>query len=80
MSERFRIYQLKLKPRKCVLFTKSVEFLGRKVSTDGLEIGKQHLRPVQDSGHDMWRGFWGLPTTIAVLSKIWLKSRDHCTR
>jgi hypothetical protein len=46
--ERFRKYQLKLKPRKCVLFTNTVEFLGRKVSTDGLEIGNQHLKPVQD--------------------------------
>jgi hypothetical protein len=31
-----------------VLFTKTVEFLGRKVSADGLEIGNQHLKPVQD--------------------------------
>ena len=46
--ERFRKYQLKLKPKKCVLFTKTVEFLGRKVSADGLEIGNQHLKPVQD--------------------------------
>jgi hypothetical protein len=37
--EHFRQYQLKLKPRKCVLFTKTVEFLGRKVSANGLEIG-----------------------------------------
>ena len=46
--ERFRKYQLKLKPQKCVLFTKTVEFLGRKVSADGLEIGNQHVKPVQD--------------------------------
>ena len=46
--ERFRQYKLKLKPKKCDLFKKSVEFLGRKVSNKGLEIGRQHLKPVQD--------------------------------
>ena len=44
--KRFRQYQLKLKPKKCVLFQKEVEFLGRKVSQDGLEIGKGYLEPV----------------------------------
>ena len=42
--ERFRKYQLKLKPRKCVLFTKSVEFAGGKVSTNGLEISKKAFK------------------------------------
>ena len=51
--QRFRKYQLKLKPRKCQLFRKSVEFLGRKVSQNGLQIGKQHLEPVKD---------WPVPT------------------
>ena len=51
--ERFRQYQLKLKPGKCQLFRKSVEFLGRKVSKNGLQIGAQHLQPVKD---------WPIPT------------------
>jgi hypothetical protein len=38
--ERFRKYQLKLKPRKCVLFTKTVEFLGRKVFKTCSRLGK----------------------------------------
>jgi hypothetical protein len=54
---RFRKYQLKLKPQKCVLFTKTVEFLGRKVSADGLEIGNQHLKPVQDWVRDFSKIF-----------------------
>ena len=46
--DRFRQYHLKLKPRKCDLFKKSVEFLGRKVSEKGLEISEHHLKPVKD--------------------------------
>ncbi len=34
---RFRMYQLRLKPKKCSLFQRKVEFLGRWVSPGGLE-------------------------------------------
>ena len=37
--QRFRQYQLKLKPRKCELFQTKVEFLGRTISPDGVSIG-----------------------------------------
>ena len=44
--ERFRKYQLKLKPRKCVLFRQLSSWAV--VSADGLVIDNQHLKPVQD--------------------------------
>jgi hypothetical protein len=36
---RFREYGLKLKPKKCELFQKEVEFLGRVVGPRGIYIG-----------------------------------------
>ncbi|VDI57770.1 Hypothetical predicted protein [Mytilus galloprovincialis] len=42
---RFREYGLRLKPKKCALFRTNVEFLGRSVSNQGLQIGQQHLQP-----------------------------------
>ena len=36
--ERFRKYHLKLKPRKCVFFEKTVEFLGRTVNKNGVTL------------------------------------------
>jgi len=36
--QRFRDYNLKLKPRKCQLFQRRVNFLGRVISPDGIEM------------------------------------------
>lgn len=36
--KRFRLFGLKLKPKKCVLFKQEVEFLGRTVNRCGLGI------------------------------------------
>ena len=36
--ERFRLHGLKLNPRKCILFQKEVEFLGRNVSSNQLKM------------------------------------------
>ena len=36
--ERFRQYNLKLKPRKCVLFLTQVSYLGKVVSRDGISV------------------------------------------
>ena len=36
--QRFRHYRLKLKPSKCNLFQKEIEFLGRKISADGMTL------------------------------------------
>ena len=46
--ERFRQYGLKFKPRKCEFFRREVEFLGRTVSSGGVEMGKQYIEAVQE--------------------------------
>ncbi len=65
-----------LKPRKGLLFQGKVEFLGRTVSENGLEVEQQHLKPVQD-----WKvsintkkveQFLVLSTTIDCLSTTML--------
>lgn len=45
--ERFRKYGLKLKPRKCELFRRKAEFLGRVVGEEGMEIGPGYIQNVQ---------------------------------
>ena len=45
--ERFRQYNLKLKPRKCFFFRESVEFLGKLVSGDGIKISPDKLEAVE---------------------------------
>jgi hypothetical protein len=49
---RFREYGLKLKPKKCELFQKEVEFLGRVVGPRGIYIGPGYINAVleQSSG------------------------------
>ena len=46
--ERFRTYGLKLKPRKCDLFRKKVEFLGRVVGPEGMKIGPGYVKDVKN--------------------------------
>ena len=46
--ERFRSYGLKLKPKKCELFQLEVEFLGRKVSKRGIEVGPGYVDTITD--------------------------------
>ena len=41
---RFREYRLKLKPKKCELFQKEVNFLGRVVGPRGMHIGPGYVR------------------------------------
>jgi hypothetical protein len=41
---RFREYRLKLKPTKCELFQKGVEFLGRVVGPRGMHIGPGYIK------------------------------------
>ncbi len=45
---RFREFGLKLKPRKCMLVQKKVEFLGRVVGPNGLELSDEHIKSVTD--------------------------------
>ena len=45
---RFRESGLKLKPKKCELFRKEVEFLGRVVGPKGMQIGPGYIRDIED--------------------------------
>ncbi|GFO19337.1 retrovirus-related pol polyprotein from transposon 412 [Plakobranchus ocellatus] len=45
--ERFRTYGLRLKPRKCFLFRREVEFLERLVSSNGIQILPESIAVVQ---------------------------------
>ena len=44
---RFRKYSLKLKPKKCQLFQREVEFLGKLVSAEGIKIAPSKALAVQ---------------------------------
>ena len=46
--EKLRMYGLKLKPRKCELFQREVEFLGRMVSKDGIRMTEKDIEKVLD--------------------------------
>ena len=45
---RFREYGLKLKPKKCELFQKEVEFRGRVVGPRGMHIGPGYVKDIED--------------------------------
>jgi hypothetical protein len=45
---RFREYGLKLKPKKCELFQKEVEFLSRVVGPRGMHIGLGYIKDIED--------------------------------
>ena len=62
--ERFRVYNLKLKPKKCQLMEKEIIFLGRKVSVDGVSINPKSEaviaewpRPVNAKQMESFLGF-----------------------
>lgn len=59
--DRFRRYGLKLKARKCLLFQKEVEFLGRKVNKTGLAKGDEYVEAVKN---------WKTPTTTKEIEKF----------
>lgn len=40
--QRFRYYDLKYESKKCELFRRRVEFLGRHVSVTGVEMGDEY--------------------------------------
>ena len=46
--ERFRQYGLKFKPKMCEFFWQKVEFLGRSVSSTGVEMGDQFIDSPQN--------------------------------
>ena len=44
--KRFRKHNLKLKPKKCVLYQKEVKFLGKIVSGDGISVNPENIEAV----------------------------------
>ena len=55
---RVRKYNLKFKPKKCVLFGTSVDFLGRRVSREGVSIPEAKVKCVEE---------WARPATKTQL-------------
>ena len=58
---RFRSFRLKLKPRKCELFRRQVEFLGRMVGEDKVSLKPEHVQAVRD---------WPEPRTTKQVEKF----------
>ena len=58
---RFKMHNLKLKPKKFSPFTKQVRVLGRKVSRDGVSVTNDHVQCVLD---------WPRPKTALQVSKF----------
>ena len=46
--ERFRQHNLKLKPKKCLLFQKEVKFLGKIVSAEGVKPNHESIQKILD--------------------------------
>ena len=46
--DRFRTYNLKLKPKKCLLFQKEVKFLGKIVSAQGIRPNPESIQKILD--------------------------------
>ena len=59
--QRFKVHNLKLKPKKYSLFTKQERFLGRKVSRDGVSVTNDHVQCVLD---------WPRPNNALQVSKF----------
>ena len=57
--ERFRFFNLKLKPKKCVFFRKEVPFLGKIVTEKGIQIAPKKIEAVKE---------WPSPKTKSELS------------
>ena len=68
---RFQERDMKVKPKKYAFFRRRVEFLGRQVSPQGVEMGGSYVQTVRDwadpSLLKMLIGLWVLPTTIEAL-------------
>ena len=58
---RFRQYGLKLKPSKCLLFQKEVEFLGRLVRTDGVTLTDHSISTIME---------WKTPSSVKEVQQF----------
>ena len=59
--DRFRKYNLKLKPKKCCLFHTETVFLGRKVSAEGVSINPENVEKVSK---------WPVPTSVKEVERF----------
>jgi hypothetical protein len=66
--DRFREANLKLKPKKCVLFRNEASFLGHIVSKDGVKCDPEKIRSVQD---------WKIPENVTEV-KSFLALASYC--
>ena len=84
MFERLRTAGLKLKPEQCLLFQKSVYFLGHVVSSKGISTDPSKIKlvaewPTPQSLRNV-RAFFRLGGVLSVLCYMFLHaSRDPCT-
>ena len=58
---RFRSHNLKLKPKKCHLFQKEIDFLGRRVSSEGIRVQEQKVETIRS---------WPQPKTKSKLASF----------
>jgi transposase InsO family protein len=58
---RLREYELRLKPRKCELFQPKVDFLGRNVSENGVEMCDESVKTIMD---------WPAPTSVKEVERF----------
>ena len=83
---RFREHGLKLKPKKCELFQKEVEFLSRVVGPRGIYIGPGYIKEIKKTGQGLrkkrrWRGCWVFgPGRLERRKRQALSPRGVCTR
>ena len=81
--DRFRTYNLKLKPKKCLLFQKEVKFLGKIVSAQGIKPNPESIQKILEwpvpCNRTELQQFLGLATITGTILKNLLKQLFHCT-
>ena len=59
--QRFSAHNLKLKPKKCHLFSEEVTFLGRNITREGISVSDPHIKSLQE---------WPVPRDIDEIQKF----------
>ena len=79
---RFADHNLKLKPKKCHLFKKSIEFLGRIVDKNGVAIKPAHIKIASEWPVPANKKIWNLFLVSQIITvTIYLNSHtlvNHC--
>ena len=65
---RFREFHLKFKPKKCALFQRRVEFLGRRVSPQDVEMGDSYVEAIR---------YWPAPHSTKGLERFFGFANYH---